>query len=450
MKRVLGVVAFGCALSGVDSKLVRWAPDKRERSWAPAQETLAVMPDLMNNGISPRPTAAPEAPKYNENDLLKLKRASTDNTCAYVDGDSDSSLYCPATDRCVYNSVRSVIGCCEDGVTSCPIWTTCYDRTDSSQYTSDNGLTLWCGQSSYPNCIKYLYHDSVFTGYTLYGCAVAKGTSTVYYKPTDSSSSTPATTRTSSNSIRSTSTSSSSSSGSGTVGFGGGSGTSTTDTAGTLGTSPAATSSAPSNPTPVGPIVGGVVGGVAVLGLIALGLFFLLRKKKDNPAAVAPTPPAVATAPTGPAPGPGAPPSGMYDPNGPQMVQQGQYPVAGFAPYDPRASIAKLAHAQQTVYDTTISPPGSPPPPPGSPAPTYQVATSGTQAPNSWGQTTSPANSAYAAPPPQQPYPAAQYNQGYQQPPQQSHHQGQQGQSHGAYFAELPTQRGDGEVRELA
>jgi len=42
------------------------------------------------------------------------------------------------------------------------------------------------------------------------------------------------------------------------------------------------TSGSSSSSTPVGAIVGGVVGGVAVLGLIGLGIFFLMRQKKKT------------------------------------------------------------------------------------------------------------------------------------------------------------------------
>jgi hypothetical protein len=123
--------------------------------------------------------------------------------------------------------------------------------------------------------------------------------------------------------------------------------------------------------------------------------------------------------------------------------QQGQYGygAAGFAPVDPRASIAKPPYAvQQTEYHQPgFSPPGSPPPP-GSPAPAYNGA----------GQPVSPDHTGYSQPG-QQPYQATQYNQYQNAPPQQAQPYGQHPEPHPTQFAaELPTQRGDGEVRELA
>ncbi len=58
-------------------------------------------------------------------------------------GSQESSLYCAATGHCVYNSFNSHIGCCDDGTTVCPVWTTCYDSTDNNRFTTANGLTLW-------------------------------------------------------------------------------------------------------------------------------------------------------------------------------------------------------------------------------------------------------------------------------------------------------------------
>lgn len=57
--------------------------------------------------------------------------------------------------------------------------------------------------------------------------------------------------------------------------------TSTTDSPGP--TSSSAIPAPPSKPVPVGAIVGGVVGGLAVLGLIAIGTIFALRRRKPKP-----------------------------------------------------------------------------------------------------------------------------------------------------------------------
>ena len=84
MKRSSGLVALGCVLSGVESKVVRWAADPREAAWRPAQATMAV--DQLLHGTTPKPTNAPRSPYNQAPDRSLEKRASTDNTCAYVSG----------------------------------------------------------------------------------------------------------------------------------------------------------------------------------------------------------------------------------------------------------------------------------------------------------------------------------------------------------------------------
>jgi len=135
--KCLAVAALGCAVA-VNAKLTKWSRDDRvERDWIQPRETLGVMPQLYNPP-APLPT---KAPKLKPRTLDK--RASTDNTCAYVSGSSEISLYCDATAYCGFDS-SSHVGCCEDrATTSCKVWTTCYDRTQSDLYTTNNGFTLW-------------------------------------------------------------------------------------------------------------------------------------------------------------------------------------------------------------------------------------------------------------------------------------------------------------------
>jgi hypothetical protein len=213
--------------------------------------------------------------------------------------------------------------------------------------------------------------------------------------------------------------------------------------------------------------VGGVVGGVAALAILAVGLWFLLRKKKE------PTPPLAAASNQPPAPGGGNPGAPVYtDPNygnqppQPQMAQQqpqGQYGYpnsglaqAGMVPagaYDPRNSIAKPWDQQNVnvqAYDPNQPHPqqqfGSPP---GSPAPAYPggyntQAGAGSPPPGGYGTGPGNAGVGYGQ------------HQGYQ-----DQGQGQQGpgggyaqsppQGHQTQFiSELPANRGDGELRELA
>lgn len=200
----------------------------------------------------------------------------------------------------------------------------------------------------------------------------------------------------------------------------------------------------------MGPIVGGVVGGVAALGLIGLALFFFLRKKKSSdsaPTAAGPTDP---TSAPGQAPPPGAPSGGYYDPSQPQMAQQQQGQYGYGAPVDPRASIAKPPYAmQQTTYEQNAYEPGFSPP--GSPAPMYGPPGSTPPPAVAYNQSVSPNSTVYGQPGEQpQPYQATPYNQ-YQNTEQQPGYAQTHPEAHPTQFAaELPTQRGDGEVRELA
>ena len=94
MKHFLGVAAAGCVLQGVSAKNFKWSRDGSEKQWLPARETLAVMPAL--GGFTPLPTEAPVAPK-----AYKGKRSTTDNTCAYVEGDSgELTFWRAARDIC--------------------------------------------------------------------------------------------------------------------------------------------------------------------------------------------------------------------------------------------------------------------------------------------------------------------------------------------------------------
>ncbi|KAK3325676.1 hypothetical protein B0H66DRAFT_548989 [Apodospora peruviana] len=431
MKGLLGYASVGGALGLANAKALKWSPDYEERRWTPAQETMGFMQALGMEGIAspPTPTTAPKPRGL-------VERSSTDNTCGYVSGINTNSLYCAASQYCAYNSINHHIGCCDDTKSDCPVWTTCYKSADAKSFTTDNGLTLWCGFTDHPNCVTHLYNDQ-FSGYTLLGCGVADATDTIFYSSIPTTSST---TSTSSSSILSSSSSSSKSTSSSST---------TAPKPGSTDPPPAVTDSqGSSSGAPIGPIVGGVVGGVAALALIGLGIFFLVRQNKKNNN-VAPAVGAAAAPPAPPVGGP-APPSNATSPT--QMSQHGGYydpSAAGFAHLDPRASMAKPPYG----YDQNISPTSSPPPPGShSPVPMYNAQT--TPPPMQQQQGFPQQQQGYAQ---QQGYPQQQqqqqqqqyqeYNQGYeqQQLPQQ-----QQSPQQQHYAAELPTQRGDGEARELA
>ncbi|KAJ4287511.1 hypothetical protein N0V88_007611 [Collariella sp. IMI 366227] len=209
-----------------------------------------------------------------------------------------------------------------------------------------------------------------------------------------------------------------------------------------------------SSSTPVGPIVGGVVGGVAALGLIGLGIFFLIRQKNKN---ASESPPPIAMSAVAPAPsGPGFMPPPGQSPYPNQAPPPNMSPMSGATaagPYDPRYSMIKppmatsVSPMQGEPMNTMGAYPVNSPPPemfypgmqqPGmgmGPPPPHQGMGMGTPLPPMMNMAPTP------SPPPPQPY----------VPPPQPY-----GPSQGQYQAyhpqpmELPTQRGDGQAHELS
>ncbi|KAK4127856.1 hypothetical protein N657DRAFT_641906 [Parathielavia appendiculata] len=476
MRKTVGCAALSCALSLAGAKAVKWL-DNNPRWEPPAQTQLDYLPELGRVSAmgTPAPTPAPKPSKARG--VLEV-RDSTDNTCGYVEGEFTRSLWCGATtSHCVYNSRHSHLGCCNDKTTSsCFVPTTCYDSTESASYSTDNGFTLWCGNEEYPHCKKYTYEDAVFTGYTLYGCAVAAGTSPIYYEAFDgptttggrrsSTSTPPRITDDPTSSTRGGAGSSTGRSGSSTGSSDRTSASSTTSTS----TATPIPDPAPASSTPTGPIVGGVVGGVGAVALIILGIWALMRQndKQKKKAAEAD---AAAAAAVGaahqqqqhPPPGPPGPPNMAYaqpPPPDPGMTKidpnqhGGYYNPSVVGGFDPRASIAP----------TTISPPQSPPPQ--SPPPPHH-STPSPPPPNQQGfaqqQQQQQGYAAYGNVNPSNPGEQQQQygnvspsgttisgNMGYQpyHPGAQQQHPGQQ-QGYPANVHELPVHRGDGELREL-
>jgi len=293
----------------------------------------------------------------------------------------DRSLSCGIDSACVLNSLQSKVGCCPDTSLGCPIWTTCYDLTESSKYTTNNGYSLWCGDSTYPRCLTHKYaSDDIFSGYTLLGCGQTAGSDVVYYTSTGRAAPTTTTTR-----PRSTDS------------------TTTPGTVTTTSAPPTTTAASSSGGAPVGAIAGGVVGGVAALSLIALGVFFIIRRGKQPRDGGAHSAAGISSA-QGQSPAPG---SGMMTE---QPLHQANY--SGFAPVDNRSSIAKGPY-----YDASVvsSPPTGPSP--HGPAPMFQQ---------------------YAAGAPSQPQHYAP-GMGHQSGPVPANY----------HAAELDTNRGDRELREL-
>jgi len=245
----------------------------------------------------------------------------------------DQPLYCSTDSACVSNPVRSNIGCCPDSSINCPIWTTCYESSERAKYTTNNGLSLWCGDAAYPHCLTHSYAGDVLSGYQLLGCGRTGGSDVVYYSTTGGTLLT--TTRPKI--------------------------TDSASKADTTATSPPPQTTSPASPPtglPIGTIVGGVVGGVAALGLITLGAFFLLRRGKQPTDGGA-----HATAASHPDAG------AMYGgalppPMAKQPIHQAQY--GSFAPVDHRSSVANGSY-----YGESIGPSPSTNPPLHGPDPMY-------------------------------------------------------------------------------
>ncbi|GKT58896.1 hypothetical protein ColTof3_06235 [Colletotrichum tofieldiae] len=431
MGRLIQLGALACLYLGAESKALRWQDDTP--SWVPPKQTIAAM-NMEELGFSPNPTAAPDPANV---ELKLAKRVRGDDTCGYISGISTDSIYCEVG-TCVINSFLSVAGCCAStAVTDCKIATGCLPASSSRIYSS--GDTLMRSSSAQPECITYVYSGSLFSRYTLFGCAASEQRVVVYANPTDTSVTDEATTSDPVTSTFPTTTS--------------------TDT-GTL--SPASSTAASGgsggggggSSTPVGAIVGGVVGGVAAIALIVFGVIFLLRKKKKDAAANSTNNQPAPVNYNGPPPPqqgqpqmyqqPTAPPTQQPSPGGygPPPPQGGNFPQ-GFAPVDNRQSMLKQPYDVTTgSYEQTgVSPPASPPPM--SPSPTYQsgipqyAATQNGVSPTytpQQQQQQQQQGGYYNAPPP------AQAQQG---PPQQHYQQP-------GFSSELPAHRGDSELRELA
>ncbi|GJC82534.1 hypothetical protein ColLi_05372 [Colletotrichum liriopes] len=212
--------------------------------------------------FNPQPT---KAPAYAD---LRRRQASTtttvlvapDNTCGYISGRAGAAYTCGASATCIFftavdRSNPGRVACCDSE--DCGARRTCYDaRQISTSSLCDGGclvdrFTLKCTNTARPYCNTISFAPNIFD----YWCNTAENSTPQVASTTSVSSTT-------------------------TI--------STDEETSTL--------PAPVPPindkssTPIGAIVGGVVGGVAVIALIGLGIWFLIRKKKQNPQGQQPPP----------------------------------------------------------------------------------------------------------------------------------------------------------------
>lgn len=397
---------------------------------------------------APEPTNGPVARNLQ-------KRAG--EVCGYISGDLDNPVQCATSGvECRVNSAASAIGCC--GGSNCVIWTACIPSASAAvARTADLDRTLYCSGSDRPHCATLVYVDSEWLGWTINSCAAAPTTIPVIDVPSSLTVTTgripftslePVDTRTRTNptdripftSFEPIDTSTR---------------TSPADRAGFTGGPEVDDDGNPIQPAkssgpPIGAIVGGVVGGVVFLALVGLLIFFLVKSsKKKNLQQAAPV--------AGPGGAPPAQPMYAPGPQGPQPpnnMAQAPPMGAGFGGYDNKPpvmnSVTPVPHGivptgsppplynQTPVYNQTPSPgAGYPSPPqPVSPQFTGQQPVS----PQFTGQ--QPVSPQYTGQS-QQPSPFQPHAQPapHQQPPQQNAY---------ANASELPTQRGDGQLHEVA
>lgn len=199
----------------------------------------AVAALLMPAAVTPAPTSP-----FDRRGRLQRRIESTN--CGYVSGIGSSSVYCGATDECIFNTKSKLAGCCPTTSTDCPIFTSCLPQTDSAQYNTTMTQMLYCSDDSSPECLTYVYKTGLLSGYRLYSCAATAGTQAIVLSSTDGSTSA----------------------------------TSTTSTTSSAASSTAASSGSKSSD--AGAIAGGVVGGVAGVSLLALAAFFLFRRRRQS------------------------------------------------------------------------------------------------------------------------------------------------------------------------
>ncbi|KAK4453090.1 hypothetical protein QBC34DRAFT_216502 [Podospora aff. communis PSN243] len=368
--------------STVEAKALKWGDDSP--GWVPPRETEAPK-QIGFIPAAPEPTDMP-TPGF---ELMK-RQSGGNNTCGYINGvfTSRSAIVCNPGWDCHPDQRLGVMGCCSKG-NNCVAETLCWNSVQSRSYSGDDGGRIrWCSDSRAPYCALGRFTSGAYSSYEVLFCDAnpSRTYSLSYFTP--QAITTPPSSQTSS----ATSTSS--------------------DTSATPTASQTQTPAPSSSSAPAGAIAGGVVGGIAAIGLIALGIIFLWRRKSKTD---------------------DEPPPGSLIPGSSAYAAVSQYPPPQ-EPYD-RTSMMKPPYrgsGSVSPYEPSVtsSALGSPPlgylPQPYSNLPSPQA-------------TVTP-YLRLAHHQPVQPYP-----QQYQPPPSQQVYQPQQSVSH-----ELPVGRGDGELRELA
>lgn len=239
--------------------------------WKPAEATGTNTPDgLTHLRVSHRPTDAPRLASWQ--DLRRGVEVGT-NTCGFFT-DEGSPMICKRGYTCT--NIDSYRDCCVgDDCTTSTFATACVDYDDPTCSNPADGTECCASTDGRPYyCITYLWSTTATTSktFTLFNCEARKFSNdpqVLLAEPLNSTSSSDPTTVRPANSVSPSTTTK-------TV-VGSSSSAPPTDAAAN------AYSEGGSSGAPVGAIVGGVVGGLAVIGLVVLGIFYMvIRNRRAN------------------------------------------------------------------------------------------------------------------------------------------------------------------------
>ncbi|KAG7417772.1 hypothetical protein Forpe1208_v003805 [Fusarium oxysporum f. sp. rapae] len=230
---------------------------------------------LLGNGPGLKPRAESE-------DSALAVTIAPDETCGYVTADKDSPVTCPSSRLCSWavSSGLGLVACGSQIHITCLESSKAVNSTRCDDVCQSNTFNLLCTNSDRPFCRTYVYPSGIFD----YKCAstTVDELEHVYFtfegQKNQNLSTVTLTDEASEGlgepvtvTVQGKATGSPSAVTIYMIPQPPSESTTSSDSSGSSGKS-----------TPVGAIVGGVVGGVAVLGLIGLGVFCLLRRRKKN------------------------------------------------------------------------------------------------------------------------------------------------------------------------
>ncbi|KAF5977926.1 hypothetical protein FCOIX_6258 [Fusarium coicis] len=208
-----------------------------------------------------------------------------DETCGFIDGYKDSPVTCPNSRACSWatSSDIGLVACASDIYVTCLESSRAVNSSRCDEVCQSNTFNLLCTDSDQPYCRTYIYPGSIFD----YRCASTEvdDIERVYFTSEGKKRANLVTTTLdpeysgTSEGLQPVVTVTAQRKSSGSPG------TVTIYVIPQLPSAAATSSVFPTSSkksTPVGPIVGGVVGGVAILGLIGLGAFCFVRRRRKN------------------------------------------------------------------------------------------------------------------------------------------------------------------------